>query len=138
MHDPFDNEPDWNRDGENHGTTYPPYSSGAHLICPYCQSSRVEPLNRARKVGGTAGTVAGAVSSITIALSGAEAGATFGLIAGPVGAACGGIAGAILAGLAGGAAGCATGIALGEMVDARVLDNARCLDCQRTFSTTQP
>jgi hypothetical protein len=112
-------------------------SAGAHSMtvsCPKCRSPGVETRHHARKAGGAVGTVAGMASGIGIALSGAEIGATVGIIAGPPGAACGAIAGAVIAGLICGAAGCAAGAAFGEAVDAKVLDNYRCLACGYTFS----
>jgi hypothetical protein len=44
------------------------------------------------------------------------------------------MAGAILGGLAGAATGCIAGAKLGEVIDGRVLDNYRCLDCGLSFS----
>ncbi|WP_354681497.1 hypothetical protein [Cupriavidus plantarum] len=43
------------------------------------------------------------------------------------------IAGAILGGLLGGATGCSAGAALGELIDDKILDNYRCLDCAHVF-----
>jgi len=104
------------------------------IPCPVCRSTRTEILNRATRVGGTAGAVAGAAGGVAMTLAGAETGAAVGMLAGPIGAAFGGLAGAIIGGLVGGASGCAAGSALGEVVDTHVLDNQRCLDCGHTFS----
>lgn len=102
-------------------------------ICPRCQSPQVATRNHARKAGGTIGALAGAASSFSTAMKGAQVGQRLGLIGGPAGMAIGTIAGAILGGLLGGAAGCSAGIALGELVDGKLLNNYRCLDCAHTF-----
>lgn len=102
-------------------------------LCPRCQSAQVATRNHARKAVGTIGTVAGTANSFSTALKGAQVGHRLGLIAGPAGMAMGPIAGAILGGLLGGAMGCSAGIALGELIDSKVLDNYRCLDCTHTF-----
>ncbi|MCL1618266.1 hypothetical protein [Ralstonia pseudosolanacearum] len=107
------------------------------VTCPHCQSSQVVTRNHARKVGGTIGAIAGAASGFSAAFKGARVGGSLGgrlgLIAGPPGAALGTVAGAILGGLLGGTAGCSAGTALGELVDAKVLANYRCLQCRHTF-----
>lgn len=102
-------------------------------ICPRCRSSQVATRNHARKAGGAIGAIAGAASSFSAAMKGAQVGNRLGMIAGPAGMVTGTIAGAILGGLIGGAAGCSAGIALGELIDLKVLDNYRCLDCRYTF-----
>jgi hypothetical protein len=96
--------------------------------------------NHARKAGGTIGAIAGAASSFSCAMKGAQAGYRLGMSAGPTGMAIGTITGAILGGLLGGAAGCSAGIALGELVDDKLLNNYRCLDCTHTFGhiSTRP
>lgn len=101
--------------------------------CPHCRSSQVITRNHARKVGGTIGAIAGAASGFSAAMKGANLGGRIGLLAGPPGAALGTVAGAILGGLLGGTAGCSAGTALGELVDAKVLANYRCLQCRHTF-----
>ena len=76
----------------------PPRDRSASLSCtvppcPKCKSTRVDARHRARKAGGTIGTLAGTTSGIAFALSGAETGAAVGTLAGPAGAVCGAIAG---------------------------------------------
>lgn len=104
------------------------------IQCPRCQSASVITKDTARKIGALIGTVGGAAQGVTGAMAGAEVGAVIGLIAGPPGVLAGGMAGAILGGLAGAATGCIAGAKLGEVIDERVLDNYRCLDCGLSFS----
>ncbi|WP_244255700.1 complement resistance protein TraT [Burkholderia vietnamiensis] len=111
----------------------PPAEAIGSIRCTRCQSGHIEALNYARRAGGAIGTAAGASGAVAMALSGAEVGAAVGMLAGPVGSAVGGIAGAILAGLVGGAAGCVAGSSLGEVIDANILDNYRCITCGFTF-----
>lgn len=105
--------------------------------CPQCHSSQVVTRDYARKTGGTIGAIAGAASGFSAALKGAHIGGTLGgrlgLLAGPRSAVLGCVAGAILGGLLGGTTGCSAGAALGELIDAKVLRNRRCLECGLTF-----
>jgi len=112
----------------------PQKNSHPDPICPKCQSKRVDIDNRARKAGGLIGTMAGSTSAMAYALSGAETGMTVGRLVGPTGMMLGGLAGAIIAGLIGGAVGCKAGAAVGEVIDATVLNNYRCLSCGHHFS----
>ncbi|MFV8598102.1 hypothetical protein [Ralstonia pseudosolanacearum] len=142
-HSRFDDDEAWSSDADARRPDASEFfrsrrgAMGVAYPCPQCQSLRTEQRHVARRIGGAVGAAAGVTSGIAVMLSGAEAGAAVGLIGGPIGAACGGIAGAILAGLVAGAAGCATGAACGQAIDHMVLDNWRCFDCGRTF-TSQP
>lgn len=105
------------------------------VTCPKCNSNKIEARHAARRIGGTIGTAAGASSAFLATIAGAETGATFGaIIAGPPGAILGTLAGAILAAIAGGTIGAAAGIALGNQIDAKILRNCFCHDCQHAFS----
>tara|TARA_R110001583_G_scaffold121882_1_gene273040 strand:- start:512 stop:808 length:297 start_codon:yes stop_codon:yes gene_type:complete len=57
-----------------------------------------------------------------------------GIVGGPIGATVGGIGGAVIGALLGGATGASAGVILGDVLDERVLDNYRCLDCGYSFS----
>jgi hypothetical protein len=107
--------------------------SSTPLICPRCDSTRIESLNYAKKTGGAIGTVAGGAAGYIGAMSGAEIGATAGMVAGPLGVAVGGLIGALFGAVVGGSAGCAAGAKLGEVVDNTIMSNYHCLDCDHTF-----
>lgn len=92
------------------------------LLCPNCQSKRVEKLNRAARVGGTAGAVVGVAGMKVGAGTGAAVGTAF--FPG-IGTTVGGALGALLGALAG----CAAGGAAGCAVDECVIDNRQCLAC---------
>ena len=66
-----------------------------NILCPRCDSPRIEITHHGRKAGGTVGTVAGTASGVAAATAGAEAGAALGVVGGPIGIALGGLAGAI-------------------------------------------
>jgi hypothetical protein len=104
--------------------------------CPYCQSSRVMTKDSARKAGCTIGAIAGAAGGAAGAAGGAEIGVTAGLIVGPLGSLFGGMAGAIVGALVGGAVCGGSGAAFGEIIDAKILDNFVCLNCDYRFGTT--
>jgi phage tail tape-measure protein len=103
------------------------------LQCPLCNSRNIETLDYAKKTGATVGFVGGAASGAASALGGARVGATVGMIAGPVGVGVGSVVGALLGGLLGGTAGGITGAKLGQVIDDRLLENNRCLNCGHTF-----
>jgi hypothetical protein len=103
--------------------------------CPNCLSSRIGKNNYGKKTAGVVGASAGAYGGYAAATVGARAGATLGIVAGPVGATVGGIGGAVIGALLGGATGASAGVILGDVLDERVLDNLRCLDCGYSFST---
>lgn len=113
-----------------------PLSKGIPMSvqCPRCYSMNIQTHNRAKHAGGVIGGVGGTASGIAGALSGAEVGGTVGVWAGPFGLALGTLAGALIGGLVGGATGGIAGAKLGEVVDARVLENHQCLDCGHHFS----
>lgn len=115
--------------------THVPFSGDLKMTiqCPSCRSESVATRDIAKKTGALIGTIGGAVRGVTGALAGAEVGAAVGVIASPAGVTLGGVAGAILGGLAGSAAGCIAGAKLGAVVDDRVFDNFRCLDCGFSF-----
>lgn len=105
-----------------------------HLRCPYCQSPKVITHDYARKVGGAVGTAAGAASAIPRTIIAVETGLFASTIAGPPGFMVGTLAGYVLGSLIGGYVGNAAGTALGEVIDDNILDNYRCLGCDRKFS----
>lgn len=118
----------------------PPYSPWPRntpgiIVCPQCQSPKIEALHTARRIGGTVGTTAGAAGAFAAAMTGAESGATVGaIVAGPPGMAIGAFMGAILAAIAGGTVGGAAGIVLGNQVDEKILRNHVCHACGHEFS----
>ena len=61
-------------------------------------------------------------------------GAKLGIVAGPGGATVAGIGGAVIGALLGVATGASAGVSLGDVLDERVFDNLRCLDCGYSFS----
>lgn len=102
--------------------------------CPKCRSIRIGKNNYAKKTAGVVGASAGAYGGFAAATTGARAGAALGIVAGPVGAAASGIGGAVIGALLAGAYGASAGVILGDVLDDRVLDNYRCLDCGYSFS----
>lgn len=132
MWDPDDPEP------SHHHPGYPPDPRYPH--CPQCQSQRVKPRHRARKIGSAIGTIAGAATlSMRVGAAahvGAGMGSRIASVVGPTNPwspGVGAIAGAILGAMAGAAAGCSAGAALGSTIDANVLDNHHCLACGHCF-----
>lgn len=105
-----------------------------HICCPYCRSPNVITHDYGRKVGGAIGTAAGAASVIPRTIIAVETGLFASAIAGPPGFIVGTMAGYVLSGLIGGYVGNAAGTALGEVIDENILDNYRCLSCDRKFS----
>ena len=103
--------------------------------CPNCLSRRIGKKNYGKKAAGVVGASAGTYGGYAAATAGAHAGAKLGIVAGPGGATVGGIGGAIIGALLGGATGASAGVILGDVLDDRVLDNLRCLDCGYSFST---
>ena len=93
-----------------------------NILCPRCDSPRIEITHHGRKAGGTVGAVAGTASGVADAAAGAEAGAALGVVGGPIGIALGGLAGAILGGLVGGVAGGTAGATIGSQLDGVVFD----------------
>ena len=76
--------------------------------CPNCQSVRIGKKNYGKKAAGVVGASAGTYGGYVSAAAG---------------------------GLLGGATGASAGVILGEVLDERVFDNYRCLDCGYSFST---
>ncbi|QCF26123.1 hypothetical protein [Hydrocarboniclastica marina] len=103
--------------------------------CPLCQSLRIGKNNYGKKTAGVVDTSAGVIGGFTAVASGARAGVTLGLIAGPAGGTIGGIGGAIIGGLLGGVTGATAGVTLGRVIDEKILDNLKCVDCGFNFST---
>lgn len=103
--------------------------------CPSCQSSRVGKKNYGKKAAGVAGASAGTYGGFVSAAAGGRVGASIGIAAGPVGAAVGGIGGVLIGALLGGATGASAGVILGQVLDERVFDNYRCLECGYSFSS---
>lgn len=103
--------------------------------CPNCLSRRIGKKNYGKKAAGVIGASAGTYGGYVTAAAGARAGAAVGVLAGPVGSTVGGIGGAVIGALLGGATGASAGVILGDVLDERVLDNHRCLECGYSFST---
>ena len=104
------------------------------LLCPRCQSERIETRSYGKKIAGALGAAAGIGSGMALILSGADIRAASGSAADPVDAAAGGFAGGVLAVLKSGSAGCAAGAAFGDVIDEHVLDKYRCVECGHAFS----
>ncbi|WP_336368085.1 hypothetical protein [Marinobacter sp. C2H3] len=103
--------------------------------CPNCLSQRIGKRNYGKKFAGVVGASAGTYGGYAAATAGAHAGAKLGIVTGPGGATVGGLGGAVIGALLGGATGASAGVLLGDILDKRVLDNLRCLDCGYCFST---
>ncbi|KMQ76401.1 hypothetical protein [Marinobacter subterrani] len=103
--------------------------------CPNCLSRRIGKKNYGKKAAGLVGASAGTFGGYSAATAGVHAGVKRGIVAGPGGATVAGIGGAVIAALLGGASGASAGVILGEILDKRVVDNLRCLDCGYSFST---
>jgi hypothetical protein len=104
------------------------------LLCPRCQSERIETRSYGKKIGGAVGAVAGIGSGMALVLSGADVGAAIRPAAGPAGTVQSGLAGGVLAVLMSGSAGCVAGAAFGDVIDENVLDKYRCVECGHAFS----
>lgn len=104
------------------------------LLCPRCQSERIETRSYGKKIGGTVGAVAGIGSGMALILSGADIRAAIGSVADPADTMASGLAGGVLAVLMSGSAGCAAGAAFGNVIDENVLDKYRCVECGHAFS----
>jgi hypothetical protein len=102
--------------------------------CPNCQSVRIGKKNYGKKAAGVVGASAGTYGGYVAATTGGRVGASLGIAAGPMGAAVCGIGGAVIGALLGGASGASAGVILGEVLDERVFDNYRCIDCGYSFS----
>ncbi len=109
-----------------------------NIQCPNCRSSRVMTRNRAKKAVGLIGTVGGTVGGATSSLSGGGIGMTVGIVAGPPGMLAGGFLGMLIGAMLGGTTGGIAGVKLGEIVDERILDNYRCLNCDYVFGSHRP
>lgn len=104
------------------------------LLCPRCQSERIETRSYGRKIGGALGGLAGLGSGVALVLSGADIRNVGDSAADPSGAAVDGLAGGVLAVLRSGSAGCAAGADFGNVIDEHVLDRYRCVECGHAFS----
>lgn len=104
------------------------------LLCPRCQSERIETRSYGRKIGGALGGLAGLGSGVALVLSGADIRNVGGSAADPSGAAVDGLAGGVLAVLRSGSAGCIAGADFGNVIDEHVLDRYRCVECGHAFS----
>lgn len=103
--------------------------------CPQCGAAQIEQRYRARRIGGTIGTIAGAIGGACRVMGGYELGLAIGTSAfGPPGAVLGALSGAVISALMGGTTGWTIGTKLGAALDTSVLDNYRCRSCQHTFS----
>ncbi len=102
------------------------------LLCPRCQSERVETRNYGKKIGGALGAAAGIGSGMALVLSGADTRAAIGSTGEATEA--GGLAQGVLAVLRSGSVGCAAGAAFGDVIDEHVLDRYRCVECGHAFS----
>ena len=105
--------------------------SAEALLCPRCQSERIETRSYGKKIGGALGALAGLGSGVALVLSGADIRNAGGSEANPPDD---GLAGCVLAVLKSGSAGCTAGADLGDVVDEHVLDRYRCIECGHAFS----
>lgn len=108
--------------------------SAQMLLCPRCQSERIETRSYGKKIGGALGAAAGIGSGVALVLSGADIRSAGGSATGPVDAVAGGLAQGVLAVLKSGSAGCAAGAAFGDVIDEHVLDKYRRVECGHAFS----
>ena len=108
-----------------------------NIQCSNCHSSRILTRNCAKKAIGLSGTVGGTVGGATSSLSAGSLGMTVGLVAGPPGMLAGGFLGMLIGAMLGGTTGGIAGVKLGEIVDERILDNYRCLNCGCVFADHQ-
>lgn len=108
--------------------------SAETLLCPRCQSERIETRSYGKKIGGALGGLAGLGSGVALVLSGADISKVGGSAADPSDAAASGLAGGVLAVLRSGSAGCAAGADFGNVIDEHVLDRYRCVECGHAFS----
>jgi hypothetical protein len=107
------------------------------IQCPKCGSTLITTRDLGRRTGGAIGTVAGGFTGFSGALTGGRLGMTAGFVAGPAGSAIGCLAGALIGGLVGAATVGVAGAKLGEVIDARVLDNLVCGHCEHVFSAPE-
>lgn len=107
------------------------------IQCPKCGSTFITTRDIGRRTGGAVGTVAGGLTGMSGALTGSRLGVTVGAFAGPAGSALGCVAGALIGGLVGAATVGVAGAKLGEVLDARVLDNLECGHCEHVFSAPE-
>jgi predicted RNA-binding Zn-ribbon protein involved in translation (DUF1610 family) len=112
-------------------------ASPMSIQCPQCGSTFITTRDIGRRTGGAIGTVAGGFTGFSGALTGGRLGMTVGVIAGPAGSALGCLAGALIGGLVGAATVGVAGAKLGEVIDARVLDNLECGHCEHVFSAPE-
>jgi hypothetical protein len=105
------------------------------LLCPRCQSERIETRSYGKKIGGALGALAGLGSGVALVLSGADIRNAGGSAADPsLDAAVDGLVGGVLAVLKSGSAGCTAGADFGNVIDEHVLDRHRCVECGHAFS----
>lgn len=104
------------------------------LLCPRCQSERIETRSYGKKIGGALGAAAGIGSGMALVLSGADIRAVSGPTEDPTGTEAGGLAQGVLTVLRSGSVGCAAGAAFGDVIDEHVLDRYRCVECGHAFS----
>lgn len=104
------------------------------LLCPRCQSERIETRSYGKKIGGALGALAGLGSGVALVLSGADIRNAGGSAAAPLDAAVDGLASGVLAVLKSGSAGCAAGADFGDVIDEHVFDRYRCVECGHAFS----
>lgn len=108
--------------------------SAQELLCPRCQSERVETRSYGKKIGGALGAIAGIGSGMALVLSGADISKVGGSMAVSSDTAAGGLAGGVLVVLRSGSAGCTAGADFGNVIDENVLDKYRCVECGHAFS----
>lgn len=104
------------------------------LLCPRCQSERIETRSYGKKIGGALGAIAGLGNGVALVLSGSNISKFGGSAAGPSDAAADGLAMGVLAVLRSGSAGCTAGADFGNVIDEHVLDRYRCVECGHAFS----
>jgi len=102
------------------------------VVCPLCQSRRVQRHGTSKRISALVGAMAGGISGGIKALEIARP--YVGGLAQPRLRAVALASALTLGALAGASTGCAAGAALGRRLDAHVLVSYRCLDCGSQFS----
>ena len=103
------------------------------IQCPKCSSTLITVRNMGKKVCCGIGIVAGGAQGVSNALKGAKIGGEVGALFGFAGIFLGKLAGALIGAMIGGTSGGIAGAKVGEMIDARALDNYECLQCEHVF-----
>lgn len=106
------------------------------MRCPKCHSEQIEQPHWGRRAGTLLGGGLGLWGAFSAGVcAGGEGGALVGLVGGPAGSVAGSCAGAVIGGLAAVTAAALAGSKLGDVFDAQVLDDNKCLECGYRFQS---